>query len=215
MDPRSAPSALGNLAQLYETTIHNRDDGRAFAFVVTPSRSLTGREVPPIDEVASRLRLSRLPWPRPPRRPPFLGRIEPWALPFAIDVALGRDPEAFYGPWGPWIVEEHLRGNRPGGPSAFAQYLAYSPIIPFESSPLGGKALSELAAAGGGIGGALGAYATGDPLLLLAIPAGIVVCGAANGVAEALRIGLRAKLLDLMGVDDPHAQPPDPPPHAH
>ncbi len=101
------------------------------------------------------------------------------------------------------LVEEQLRGNRPGGPSPFAQYLAYAPLVPFESSPLAPRALSDLAAAGGGIGAAVGAYATGDSLLLLAVPAGIVVCGAAHGLAEALRIGLRAKLLHLMGVDDP------------
>ena len=45
--------------------------------------------------------------------------------------------------------------------------------------------------------------ATGDPLLLIAVPLGIIICGAASGVADALRIGLRRKVLDLMGVPDP------------
>jgi hypothetical protein len=85
-------------------------------------------------------------------------------------------------------------------------------LVPFESSPLSAKALSDLAAAGGGIGAAVGAYATGDPLLLLAVPAGIVVCGAAHGLSEALRIGLRAKLLTLIGVDDPGTDRGDPEP---
>ena len=42
--------------------------------------------------------------------------------------------------------------------------------------------------------------ATGDPLVLIVVPAGIILCGAALGVAEALRRGLRVKLLDLFGV---------------
>lgn len=197
MDPR-ARTLTRSPAQWYETTVHDRDSGQPFTFVTVPSRSLNEREVPDIGAVQRQLGLrDRRPGPR------LAGVIEPWALPFAIDIALGRDERSFYEPWGPFFIEEHLRGNRPGGPSPFAQYLAYAPLVPFESSPLGAKALSDLAAAGGGIGAAVGAYATGDPLLLLAVPAGIVVCGAAHGVAEALRIGLRARLLQLMGVDDP------------
>jgi hypothetical protein len=126
-----------------------------------------------------------------------------------VEIGLGRDERSFYEPWGPFFIEEHLRGNRPGDLSPFAQYLVYAPLVPFESSPLTAKALSDLAAAGGGIGAAVGAYATGDPLLLLAVPAGIVVCGAAHGLADALRIGLRAKLLQLMGVADPAADRSD------
>jgi len=70
---------------------------------------------------------------------------------------------------------------------------------------------------GGAIGGALGAYITGEPLLLLTIPTGIIVCGAARGVSQALEIGLRSKLLGLMGVEVPeaskapeHGPPPEP-----
>lgn len=79
---------------------------------------------------------------------------------------------------------------------------------PIECSRLGGR-VSDLAAAGGGIGAAVGAYATGDPLVLLAVPAGIVACGAAHGVADALRIGLRARLLRLLGVEEPAPSPND------
>jgi hypothetical protein len=79
--------------------------------------------------------------------------------------------------------------------------------VPFESSPLGAKALYDLVTASGGVGAAVGSYATGEPLLLLAVRAGIIVCGGARGVADALRIGLRAKLLKLMGVDDPEPSP--------
>lgn len=210
-------SLVKSPAQSYETTIHDRDSGRAFTFLVVPSRSLGegGGDVPPPDNLARHLGLSQRP-ERPSRRWPPIGDVSPWALPFAIDVALGNE-EDFYR-WGPFFLEEHLfgqRGRREGvGPSAFAQYLAYSPVVPFESSPLTRKSLSDLAAAGGGLGGALGAYVTGDPLLLLTIPTGVILCGAARGVSQALEIGLRSKLLDLMGVEDPEASkaPEDEPP---
>lgn len=204
MDPRTARTLVRSPVQSYETTIFNRDGGESFTFLSVPSRSMIGGEVPDLSTVQARLGLRDR-----PRRPRLAGVIDPWAVPFAIDIALGRDERSFYEPWGPFLVEEHLSGNRPGGPSLFAQYLAYSPVVPFESSPLGPKALSDLAAAGGGIGAAVGAYATGDLLLLLVVPAGIVVCGAAHGLADALRIGLRAKLLQLMGVDDPAADQDD------
>jgi len=204
MDPRSGRTLVKSPVQWYETTIYNRDGGQSFTFITMPSRSMSESEIPDINAVQRRLGLRDR-----PRGPRTAGVIEPWALPFAVDIALGRDERSFYEPWGPFFIEEHLRGNRPAGPSPFAQYLVYAPVVPFESSPLGAKALSDLAAAGGGIGAALGAYATGDPLLLLAVPAGIVVCGAAHGLAEALRIGLRARLLQLMGVDDPAADRSD------
>jgi hypothetical protein len=58
-------------------------------------------------------------------------------------------------------------------------------------------------------------YATGNPLLLLAVPAGIIVCGAAQGVAEALRVGLHTKLSAewessrrTNGADDAYSTPP-------
>jgi hypothetical protein len=205
-------------AQTYETTIHDRDSGRAFTFITVPARSLGegGGDVQPPDMVARRLGLSQQP-DRPSQRRPPMRDVSPWALPFAIDIALGREEEDFYR-WGPFFLEEHLFGPRRRhdriGPSAFAQYLAYAQVVPFESSPLTPKSLSDLAAAGGGIGGALGAYVTGDPLLLLTIPTGIIVCGAARGVSQALEIGLRSKLLDLMHVEDPSAPTEESPPDA-
>lgn len=189
--------------QLYETTIYNREAGNAFTFVTVPGRSVKGAEVPPVDVLAERLGFE--PFHRAERS---LSRIEPveaWSLPFLIDASMGR----WRGP--DLLFEWRLYFDPPNrrGPSAFAQYLTYSPVIPFESSPLDGKALSELVTAGG-VGAAVGAFATDHPLLLLAVPAGIIVCGAARGVADALRIGLRSRLLALMGVEDPEADEPPP-----
>jgi hypothetical protein len=40
------------------------------------------------------------------------------------------------------------------------------------------------------------------PILLLLVPVGIILCGAATGIGQALRIGLRAHLLRLMGIEE-------------
>jgi hypothetical protein len=132
--------------------------------------------------------------------------VEPWYLPFVIDQLLGQQPwrpDRFdrLRPRGTYPPTERRRQLR--GPSPFAQYAVFTPIVPFESSPLGSKALVDLVTAGGGAGAALGSYVTGDPILLIVAAGGIIVCGAARGISDALRIGLRARLLELMGVDDP------------
>lgn len=207
--PGSDPACV-DPAQFYETTVHNRDGRESFSFVTIPVRSIpSGIEAP---DAVGTARLLGLREPRLGDEGAIALRpVEAWSLPFLLDAMLGRPLDDF-GPWrDPFWFEDYLRGPRSrSGPSAFAQYLAYSPVVPFESSPLGPKALSELATAGGGVGAALGAYATGDPLLLLVVPAGIIVCGAARGVADALRIGLRSKLLELMGVEDPDRDASEP-----
>jgi hypothetical protein len=118
---------------------------------------------------------------------------EPWALPQAIDVVISASAETF--------SPDPLRR-----PSAFAQYLAYEPVIPFEESPLGNKSLAGLLSASGSTGAWL-VVATGHPLLLFAVPAGIVLTYAATGIGEALQIGLRAKVLAMLGIyDDSESQ---------
>jgi len=198
-------------AQTYETTLFDRDSGRAFTFVVVPARSFAE---PRIAEESSRAVAARLGFDVPDdrERGGLLFRTVPsYGMPFAIELTLTPDPRP--GDWLRWeLGMERLPIYTRDEPSPFAEYLAFSPVVPFESSPVTSKSLGDLAAAGGGIGGAIGAYATGHPLLLLAVPAGIIVCGAARGVSQALEIGLRAKLLGLMNVEDPGAPKDEPPP---
>jgi hypothetical protein len=40
--------------------------------------------------------------------------------------------------------------------------------------------------------------ATGTPLLAVAIPAGMVICGSASGMTRALESGLRQRLIELV-----------------
>ncbi len=84
------------------------------------------------------------------------------------------------------------------GVYSFAVKVANRPLIPFERSPLTSEALADiLKNSGMTVGAALGFYAgVGDPLLLfILVPAGIIICGAAKGIADALQEGLRDKIL--------------------
>jgi hypothetical protein len=183
--------------QVYETTIYNRERrGQKFSFITIPARSLPDGEVPSINEVARNLRVLFMDdGPRAFRR-----NLRPWGLPFLIDGALGRrDSFRFY-------FDPDTPFGEKQGPSRFAEYLAFEAVVPFESSPLGAKALATLVGTTGSAGAALGYAATSDPIVLLTVPAGIVIAGAALGVGAGLATGLadavRYRVHDLMGI--PH-----------
>lgn len=171
-------------AQVYETTILDRQSGRAFALATVPARSLPDSVVPPVKQVADRLELDGV----------NIAPVEAWSLPFLIDASLGRFPD--FRPF------ERLRPER--GPSEFAQYLAYAPVVPFESSPLAGKSLAEIitAVGGGTSASGVGALAAHDPMLLLTVPAGIIVYRAAWHIGDGIGIALRTLLLRLVGAED-------------
>ncbi len=187
--------------QLYETTIYDRDGGQAFSFVTVPARSLVPTRTPSfVQELAQELSI------RPADAPGrLLDPLEAWSLPFFLDVSMGlREGTESFG----WVSLPVTVATAP--PSPFAQYLTYAPVVPFESSPLAAKSLAELIV-GGGASGAVG-YVSGHPFLVLYVAAGIVICrgahGLGRGVAEALQIAARAKLLSWMGVEDPREAEP-------
>lgn len=89
---------------------------------------------------------------------------------------------------------------------SLAEQMTTEPMVPFEASPLGAESLLAVIGKGSGpaIGAAVAVAAFGaTPLLLVAVPAGMIVGGAALGVGEALQLGLRNRLLRLMGVRPP------------
>jgi hypothetical protein len=183
--------------QVYETTIYNRDrHGEEFTFLTVPARSLRNGEVPSIKEFAQSL--SVLFMDDGPRA--FRRNLRPWGLPFLIDGALGRR-ESFR-----FYFDPDTPFGEKQGPSRFAEYLAFEPVVPFESSPLGSKALATLVGGTSTAGAALGYAATGDPIVLVTVPAGIVVAGVALGVgagaAMGIAEGVRHQLRKLMGVPD-------------
>ena len=193
--------------QVYETTVYNRErPGQAFSFVTVPARSLPNHKVPTVAYVARTLSVVFMnDGPRAFRR-----NLRPWGLPFLLDGALGRrDSFHFY-------FDPDTPFGEKQGPSRFAEYLAFEAIVPFESSPLGAKALATLVGTTGTAGAALGYAATGDPIVLITVPAGIVLAGAAIGVgggaAVGLAEGIRHQICRLMGVpEDPPTNPPQEP----
>ena len=88
---------------------------------------------------------------------------------------------------------------------AFAEYLAFSPVIPFEASPLEAASLAGMltSASGMSAGAAAGFLAAGPtPLALVTVPAGMIIGGAAAGVARALEEGLRSRIMRRLGVGE-------------
>ncbi len=80
----------------------------------------------------------------------------------------------------------------------FAREAFYQPLIPLTQSPLALDSLSKLVKVAG-IGAVVGFIAVaGYPMVLIAVPAGIILCGAATGIAKALDHGLRERLLILL-----------------
>lgn len=190
--------------QLFETTIYNRDRRReAFTFITIPARSFMD-EVPSLEKAADALGVLFME-PDNPRA--FRRNLRPWGLPFLLDGALGRRaPFRFY-------FDPDVPFGEKQGPSSFAEYLAFEARIPFESSPLEGKTLTALVTATGSAGAALGYAATSDPIVLVTVPAGIVIGGAALGVGAGLATGLAdvvrqgvCRLMDVPGDEPPDRQ---------
>jgi len=191
--------------QIYETTIYNRERrGQAFTFLTIPSRSLPDGEVPPVKRLAQDLGVLFMDdGPRAFRR-----NLRSWGLPFLIDGALGRrDSFHFY-------FDPDTPFGEKQGPSRFAEYLSFEAVVPFESSPLGPKSLATLVGATGTAGAALGYAAGADPIVLVTVPAGIVIAGAAIGIGAGAAVGfaegIRHQLCRLMRV--PEEAEPDPGP---
>ena len=86
---------------------------------------------------------------------------------------------------------------------------SFQQLVPIEQSPLQLASLAGLAA--DVAGGAYIAQAAGvsGPMLLFAVPVGIILVGAARGIAQGLQEGLHEKILKLMGATD-DASPEDP-----
>jgi hypothetical protein len=186
--------------QFYDTSLYERGTyvERGFRLITVPRRSLVDADE--FDPVRLSLRLGIRGLEGTDSRSPT--QVEAWSLPFLVDSLIGGQPPWPFEPFAPRPFRIDRR-SRVRGPSPFAQHVAFAPVVPFESSPLGPKTLADLLTAGGGAGAALGSYVTGDPVLLIVAAGGIIVGGAASGIGDALRVGLRAKLLELMGVDDP------------
>lgn len=84
----------------------------------------------------------------------------------------------------------------------FAEYVSMTPVIPFENSPLSAESLGALLTKVGGYG--VGAYigflivGGSTPLLLITVPAGMIICGAAAGISQGLEKGLKERIYKII-----------------
>jgi hypothetical protein len=179
-----------NIIQIHETTIVDSKSDLSAHLVTVPARSLGG------DSYV----LRGTDWP-----------LETLGLLRLADVPLGGVARSLAACLVSEDVEEFLRRFHQGFEEetrhsstalpkhfVFAEYLTFARVIPFEWSSLSADSLGNiLTAQGRGEAGYMYHEVTGIPMLGVAIPAGMVMCGSAPGMVRALESGLRQRLVEL------------------
>ena len=180
-----------NVAQIYESTIADITSDLSAHLVAVPARSLGG----------SSYLYQGSDWP-----------LETLGLLRIADVPFGGVARSLAACLVSDNVEEFLRRFEQGfeeetihssvqlpKPFVFAEYLTFARVIPFEQPPLSADSLGNiLTAQGHGEAGYMYHEETRTPLLAVAIPAGMVICGSAPGMIRALESGLRQRLIELL-----------------
>jgi len=181
----------GNVVQIYETTIADTTSDLSAHFVTVPARSLGGSSYLyqgsdwPL-EALGLLRIADV---------PFGGVARSLAACLVSD-----DVQEFLRRFEQSFEEEtrHSSAQLPK-PFVFAEYLTFARVIPFEQPSLSADSLGNiLTAQGHGEAGFMYHEVTRTPLLAVAIPAGMVLCGSAPGMIRALESGLRQRLMELV-----------------
>jgi hypothetical protein len=190
--------------QIYETTIQDNSSQSAVTFCIIPARSIPEESHPLIRErvydfISSELGLINL----FPLRPEFFVEV--------ISALLSTN-ERLYEPSVDLRAKSHLVHQLIESHeyrqvyvstevTEFASYLSSNNIIPFEFTPLEAVSYERLIhyIPAGGLGFYIGIVVAGNsPLLFITVPAGIIICGAASGIARGLEEGLRSRIKGLM-----------------
>src|SRR5215212_4140023 len=181
----------GNVVQVYETTIADTTSDLSAHFVTVPARSLGGRSYLyqgsdwPL-ETLGLLRIADVPFGSVARS------LAACLLSDNVEDFLRRFEQGFAD------VTRHSSVQVPK-PFVFAEYLTFARVIPFEQPSLSADSLGNiLTAQGHGEAGYMYHEETRTPLLAVAIPAGMVICGSAPGMIRALGSGLRQRLMELV-----------------
>ena len=180
-----------NVAQIHETTIADTSSDLSAHFVTVPARSLGGGSYlfqgseGPLEEIGL-LRIADVPFGGVARSLAALLVSE------GVEDFLRRFDQGF---------EEETRhaSTQLPKPFEFAEYLTFARVLPFEQPSLSAESLGNiLTAQGRGEAGYMYHEVTKTPLLAVAIPSGMVICGSAPGMTRALDSGLRQRLLELV-----------------
>jgi hypothetical protein len=191
MEYRHGFETARNVAQIYETTIADTTSDLAAHIVTVPARSLGG----------SSYLFEGSDWPLE-----MLGLLRIADVPFggvARSLAaclVSDDVEEFLRRFQQGFEEEaeHSSTQLPK-PFVFAEYLTFARVVPFEQPSLSAESLGNiLTAQGRGEAGYFYHEVTKTPLLAVAIPSGMVICGSIPGMIRALESGLRQRLVELV-----------------
>lgn len=175
----------------YSTALLDPDGQRQLRFLVVPDRSLAADDVSGAGRITDRI------------GPPGAWREldpQPWNLPFLLDAMMGRFGDLGY----PFRFEIFWRDvpSPSRGPSQFAQYAVYAPVIPVEGSPIRGRSIASLIAKGGATAAVAVYGATGDAAGVLYVAGAAIFFTAAHPVL----LRLEAAVARLVGVE---LEPPD------
>jgi hypothetical protein len=198
------------ILQIYESTIFSETTAHAFHLLVVPGRSFVGQQdLNASGGLASDLGLVKLGPAYPDNLMPSIAALlQPEDSGVSVlESLLAAMRSQVPSPWSGISPPPPLAATDSWTPEyAFAEQVAGTPMIPFENSPLTSESLINLlnkvtASSSGGV--ALGAYAGfvlagSTPFLLLYIPAGMLIFGAAAGLGKALEEGLRVRLLKVL-----------------
>jgi hypothetical protein len=190
------------LRQTYESTVED-EDGRAVHFLAVPHRSFDETHSSRLAQDGRGL-LEEMGFS-------VLKRISPTEIPNAIAQMVSADTsedanalrtelalDRITDPTAASRDDEELR--------AFAEYVAFANLVPFEESPinlvsLAGKAAST-AKSPEALGAFIGVLAGGaTPMLLVTVPTGIIVCAAASAFAKFLFENRQSVFGKLFGVN--------------
>jgi hypothetical protein len=180
-----------SIVQIHETTIADVASDLSAHFVTVPARSLGGSSYQLQGSEGPLEALGLLPI----ADVPFGGVARSLAACLVSD-----DVEEFLRKFHQGFEEEtsHSSVQLPR-PFMFAEYLTFARVVPFEQPSLSAESLGNiLTAQGRGEAGYKYHEVTKAPLLAVAIPAGMVICGSTPGMMRALESGLRQRLVELV-----------------
>jgi hypothetical protein len=180
-----------NILQIYESTIVDSESDLSAHFITVPARSLGGDSYlfQGPDNPLYELGLFRL------ADVPLGGVVRSLAA-----CLVSEDVEDFMRRFDEGFNEELEQPSiRPPAHFGFAEYLTFARVVPFEWPSLSVDSLGNiLAAQGHGEAGYMYYKHSNTPVLVVAIRAGILICGSTLKLVRALDTGLRTRILELV-----------------